>query len=160
MDAATLTSSSARQTEAAAEALADSVRAGDVILISGEVGTGKTTFVRGACRGLGVGETVTSPSFTIGQRYEGRLPVSHVDLFRLDSIEGEDPGLLDDYLDPGSVTFVEWPQAAGALLRGEVVTLRVELVHTGHDLREMEATGAPRLVEPLVVVLGAAKHVQ
>jgi tRNA threonylcarbamoyladenosine biosynthesis protein TsaE len=153
-------SSSARQTESAAEALAEFLRPGDVVLISGDVGTGKTTFVRGACRGLGVTEPVTSPSFTIGRRYEGALPVAHVDLFRLDSIEGEDPALLDDYLDGESVAFVEWPQAAAPLLRDEDVTLRLRLAHAGGDRREMEANGAPRLVECLRVVLGDLRRVE
>src|SRR5215212_1342621 len=130
MDVATLMSSSPGQTEQAAEALAELLRPGDVVLVSGDVGTGKTTFVRGACRGLGVKEPVTSPSFTIGQRYVGRLPVAHVDLFRLESIEGEDPALLDDYLDEESVAFVEWPQAAAGLL-GPDVALRLGLAHAG-----------------------------
>ena len=70
-------------------------------MVSGEVGAGKTTLIRGACRALGVEEPVTSPTFTIGQRYRGgRLPVSHLDLYRLESLEGEDPALLDDYLGP------------------------------------------------------------
>jgi tRNA threonylcarbamoyladenosine biosynthesis protein TsaE len=160
VDVATLMSSSARQTQDAAEALAEFLRPGDVVLISGDVGTGKTTFVRGACRGLGVTEPVTSPSFTIGRRYEGTLPVAHVDLFRLDSIEGEDPALLDDYLDDESVTFVEWPQAAAPLLRPEDVTLRLGLAHAGGERRELEASGAPRLVECLRVELGDVKHVE
>jgi tRNA threonylcarbamoyladenosine biosynthesis protein TsaE len=153
-------SSSAGQTESAAEALAKFLRPGDVVLISGDVGTGKTTFVRGACRGLGVTEPVTSPSFTIGRRYEGTLPVAHVDLFRLDSIEGEDPALLDDYLDGESVAFVEWPQAATPLLRDEDVTLRLALAHAGGERREMEANGAPRLVECLRVILGDLRRVE
>ncbi len=160
MDVATLMSSSARQTESAAEALAEFLRPGDVVLISGDVGTGKTTFVRGACRGLGVTEPVTSPSFTIGRRYEGAVPVAHVDLFRLDSIEGEDPALLDDYLDGESVAFVEWPQAATPLLRDEDITLRLTLAHAGGERREMEANGAPRLVECLRVVLGDLRRVE
>ena len=140
--------------------LADYLRAGDVVLLSGEVGTGKTTFVRGACRGLGVPDRVTSASFTIGQRYQGRLPVAHVDLFRLDSIEGEDPALLDDYLDADSVAFIEWPQAAGPVLGESAVTLRLTLAHAGADLREIEARGAARLVDPLVVALGPARHLE
>jgi tRNA threonylcarbamoyladenosine biosynthesis protein TsaE len=160
VDVATLTSSSAGQTEHAAEALAEFLRPGDVVLISGDVGTGKTTFVRGACRGLGVTEPVTSPSFTIGRRYQGSLPVAHVDLFRLDSIEGEDPALLDDYLDGESVAFVEWPQAAAPLLRPEDVTLSLAFVHAGGDRREIEADGAPRLVECLLIELGDIKHVE
>ena len=104
----------AADTEALGARLAARLRAGDLVVVSGEVGAGKTTLIRGACRELGVAGPVTSPTFTIGQRYVGgRLPVSHLDLYRLESLEGEDPALLDDYRDPGGVAFVEWP-AAGA----------------------------------------------
>ena len=85
------------------------------MLIAGDLGAGKTTFVRGAARALGVDEPVTSPTFTIGQRYEGRVPVSHLDLYRLAESGGldvEEPGLLDDYLTQDSIAFVEWPEVA------------------------------------------------
>ena len=86
---------------------------GDVVVLSGEVGAGKTTLIRGACRALGIEGPVTSPTFTIGQRYEGgRLPVAHLDLYRLQGMESEDPALLDDYLEAGGVAFVEWPAVA------------------------------------------------
>ena len=75
------------------------LRPGDVVLVSGELGAGKTTFVRGALRALGVTEPVTSPTFTIGHRYEGgRVPVAHLDLYRLGGARRRGPGLLDDYL--------------------------------------------------------------
>ena len=124
------------ETEALAAALAGELRPGDVVLISGELGAGKTTFVRGACRALGVEGPVTSPTFTIGQRYAGRVPVSHLDLFRLDSLQEEEPGLLDDYLEPDAVSFVEWP-AAGA---GEIdrIRARVSIEHAGGDRRRIE----------------------
>ena len=76
------------------------LRPGDVVLVGGELGAGKTTLIRGACRELGVDEPVVSPTFTIGRRYRGRVPVSHLDLYRLEGLGGEDPGLLDDYLTP------------------------------------------------------------
>ena len=103
------------------------------MLVSGELGAGKTTLIRGACRALGVEGPVTSPTFTIGQRYEGRVPVSHLDLFRLASLEGEDPGLLDDYLTPDAVAFVEWPAAAEP--RVERISRRVRIEHAGGDSR-------------------------
>ncbi len=113
-----------------------------MVVVSGEVGAGKTTLIRGACRALGIEGPVTSPTFTIGHRYEGgRLPVSHLDLYRLGSLEDEDPALLDDYLAPGAVSFVEWPAAAEPQLSGcRVVAVR--LSHMGGDSRAIELPAA------------------
>src|SRR2546427_2621418 len=99
-------------TEAAGARLAAELRPGDVVLVAGELGTGKTTFVRGACRALGVDGPVTSPTYTIGHRYEGRVPVSHLDLFRFESVSPPEWGDLEPYFDD-AVVFVEWPEAAG-----------------------------------------------
>src|SRR2546430_9775939 len=108
----TVTSSSA-ETEAQGAALAARLQPGDLVLVSGEIGAGKTTFVRGACRALGVTVPITSPTFTIGRRYDdGRIPVSHLDLHRLGGLAGEDPALLEDYVGPDRVAFVEWPEVA------------------------------------------------
>lgn len=128
--------SSAAETEALGARIAERLRPGDVVLLSGDLGTGKTTLVRGACRALGVTGPVTSPTFTIGQRYEGRLPVSHLDLYRLQTLEGEDPALLDDYLSRDGVAFVEWP-AAGAAQLGRPA-LAVRLSHQGEERRRIE----------------------
>jgi tRNA threonylcarbamoyladenosine biosynthesis protein TsaE len=144
-----LVSESAAETERVAEALAPRLRAGDVVLVSGDVGTGKTTFVRGACRALGVDAAVTSPSFTIGQRYRGRLPVSHVDLFRLDSLDHEDPALLEDYLEPETVVFVEWPDAALPELEPGRVALRVRMEHLGGDRRRLELEADDEVLDGL-----------
>jgi tRNA threonylcarbamoyladenosine biosynthesis protein TsaE len=125
------------ETEALAARLAEALEPGDVVLLSGELGTGKTTFVRGACRALGVAGPVTSPTFTIGQRYAGRVPVSHLDLYRLGDLAEEDPALLADYLAPDRVAFVEWPEVAqDAGIDG--VVARVRLAHRGGDARELE----------------------
>jgi tRNA threonylcarbamoyladenosine biosynthesis protein TsaE len=129
---------SAEQTEALGAALAVDLRPGDVVLVAGDLGAGKTTFVRGAARVLGVDEPVTSPTFTIGARYHGRVPVAHLDLFRLGGdLEGEDPGLLEDYLTPDAVVFVEWPDAAAPELEGRRLR-RVRLAHAGGDHRTVE----------------------
>jgi tRNA threonylcarbamoyladenosine biosynthesis protein TsaE len=136
-----LLSGSAAETEAVGARLAEGLRPGDVVVVSGEVGTGKTTLIRGACRALGVEGPVTSPTFTIGHRYRGRLPVSHLDLYRLGDLEAEDPALLDDYLDPGSVAFVEWPAVAEPRLSGRV-TLEARLAHAGGDRRAIEVGAA------------------
>src|SRR5690242_11872934 len=95
--------SSSAETEALAGQFASSLAPGDVVLVEGELGTGKTTFVRGACRALGIEGLVTSPTFTIGQRYPGRVPVSHLDLYRVADLGDEDPDLLADYIGPERV---------------------------------------------------------
>ena len=130
-------SRSAANTEALGARVAARLRPGDVVVARGEVGAGKTTFVRGACRALGIEQPVTSPTFTIGRRYEGgRLPVSHLDLYRLESLESEDPGLLDDYLSPDGVAFIEWPAAAEKHLGRRAVEVRLR--HAGGDCRSIE----------------------
>ena len=128
-------SESAEQTEAAGAQLAPSLKPGDVVLVQGEMGAGKTTFVRGAARALGVSGPVTSPTFTIGNRYDGDVPVAHLDLHRLGTLAGEDPGLLDDYVDAATIAFVEWPEVAESELEGAV---RVRLEHMGGDRRRIE----------------------
>ena len=124
------------ETEALGERLAAGLGPGDVVLVSGELGAGKTTLIRGAARALGVTDQVTSPTFTIGHTYNGRVPVSHVDLYRLSDLGQEDPALLDDYLTPEAVAFIEWPGAAEPRL--ERVTRRVEIRHAGGDRREVD----------------------
>jgi tRNA threonylcarbamoyladenosine biosynthesis protein TsaE len=127
---------SAAETEALGARIAARLGPGDVVVVSGEVGAGKTTLIRGACRALGVTEPVTSPTFTIGQRYQGgRLPISHLDLYRLADLEGEDPALLEDYLRPDSVAFVEWPAAGAERLRP---ALSVRLAHLDELRRVVE----------------------
>jgi tRNA threonylcarbamoyladenosine biosynthesis protein TsaE len=110
-----------------------------VVLVSGELGTGKTTFIRGACRALGVAGEITSPTFTIGQGYPGRVPVSHVDLYRLEAPQREDPALLEDYLDPTGICFVEWPEQAREALRAGPSGAQhlVRLEHAGGDRRRV-----------------------
>ncbi|HWM62493.1 MAG TPA: tRNA (adenosine(37)-N6)-threonylcarbamoyltransferase complex ATPase subunit type 1 TsaE [Solirubrobacterales bacterium] len=141
--AETVETASAAETEALGARIAADLRPGDVVVVSGDVGAGKTTLIRGACRALGVEEPVTSPTFTIGQRYRGRVPVSHLDLYRLGGLGGEEPALLDDYLDAGSVAFVEWPAVAEPELGGRKV-LDVRLSHAGGDRRRVEVGAASR----------------
>ena len=133
---------SAAETEALGARIAARLAPGDLVLLAGEMGTGKTTLVRGACRALGVTDPVTSPTFTIGRRYEGgRLAVAHLDLYRLESLEAEDPALLDDYLEPDGVAFVEWPALAAPALAGHRI-LAVRLDHVGGDRRRIEMPAA------------------
>lgn len=135
----------AEQTAALGAALAAGLAPGDVVLLTGEMGTGKTTFVRGACRALGVEGPVTSPTYVLGRRYAGRdVEVSHLDLHRLASLEGEDPALLYDHVGPGRVAFVEWPEAGGAELRAAAhVVAHVRLEHRGGDRRLVEIRREP-----------------
>src|SRR5437588_5267855 len=124
------------QTEAGGAALAEALSAGDLVLVEGELGAGKTTFVRGAARSLEVAGAVTSPTFTIGQRYPGPVPVAHVDLFRIADLDAEDPELLADYLAPDTITFVEWPSRGEAELAAlGRVNERVRIDHAGGDRR-------------------------
>ena len=126
------------ETEAAGARLADRLRPGDVVLVSGELGSGKTTFVRGAARALGVQGPVTSPTFTIGQVYAAEgVEIAHLDLYRLRTLAGEDPALLDDYVTPERIAFLEWPELAEPELSGRVAA-RVRIEHGGGDRRMLD----------------------
>jgi tRNA threonylcarbamoyladenosine biosynthesis protein TsaE len=125
---------SADETMAIAADLARRLRPGDVVLLRGELGSGKTTFVRGAAAELGHVGRVTSPTFAIGNIYRGEsAEIAHLDLFRLDDIAVGDEAVLGDYLTPERIAFVEWPHAELA----EDLRLRavVELAHAGEDRR-------------------------
>jgi tRNA threonylcarbamoyladenosine biosynthesis protein TsaE len=113
------------ETEALAARLAERLRPGDLVAVSGELGAGKTTFVRGAARALGVTGPVSSPTFTIGHRYEAPVPVAHLDLYRIAGLDPEEWGDLEPYFD-GTIAFVEWPEHGGDWLPAAraVVTLK------------------------------------
>jgi tRNA threonylcarbamoyladenosine biosynthesis protein TsaE len=133
----TVHSSCARQTEALGAEIARQLRPGDVVLVQGELGAGKTTLVRGAARELGVRQPITSPTFTIGNRYAADgLTVSHLDLYRISSLEGEDPDLLADYLGEDRIAFVEWPEDGAREL--SEARLLVRISHRGADERDVE----------------------
>ena len=129
---------SAAETEAAGADIAARLAGGDVVVVSGDLGAGKTTLIRGASRELGVAGPVTSPTYTIGQRYDGRIPVFHLDLYRLGTLEGEDPALLEDYLAPDAVTFIEWPGLALPELPRPPV--QVQITHAGRSEREIRVS--------------------
>jgi tRNA threonylcarbamoyladenosine biosynthesis protein TsaE len=132
MPSVELESGSAEETEATAARLARGLRPGDVVLVSGELGAGKTTFVRGACRALGVTGRVTSPTFTIGHRYAGRVDVSHLDLYRFRGLSAAEWGDLEPYFQD-AVVFVEWPEAGIHALPEP--RARVRLDHVSGDGR-------------------------
>jgi tRNA threonylcarbamoyladenosine biosynthesis protein TsaE len=138
-----VTTASAAETEALGEETGSRLKAGDLVLLAGPLGSGKTTFVRGACRALGVQGPVTSPTFTIGHRYRGDVDVSHLDLYRFESVSPAEWGDLEPYFD-GAVCFVEWPEAAGDAL--PLPRFRVVLRHAGEDRRMIEVENAdPRV---------------
>ena len=117
--------SSPEETEALAAELADRLAAGDVVTVSGELGSGKTTFVRGACVALGVRERVTSPTYTIGHRYHGEHgEVSHLDLFRFEGVSAAEWGDLEPYFD-NAIAFVEWPEAGAGVLPAPRFTVHI-----------------------------------
>ena len=127
-------SSSAEETEAVGARLAADLRLGDVVTVSGELGTGKTTLVRGACRSLGVDGPITSPTFTIGHRYHGRVDVSHLDLYRFSGVSAAEWGDLEPYFD-GAICFVEWPEAGEGVLPAP--RFAVSLEHAGDGQRRI-----------------------
>jgi tRNA threonylcarbamoyladenosine biosynthesis protein TsaE len=130
---------SAAETEHAGAELAANLQPGDLVLVSGELGAGKTTLVRGALRALGVTEAVTSPTFVVGHLYDGATArVAHLDLYRLAGLEDEDPGLLDPYFGPDTISFVEWPERGVDGGGFRPVTHRVRLEHAGGDRRRIE----------------------
>ena len=142
-----IVSSSVEETERLAGRLARELVPGDLVLLSGELGAGKTTFVRGASRALGVTARVTSPTFTIGHRYPGVVDVSHIDLFRFRGFSAAEWGDLEPYFD-NAVVFVEWPDAGADALPPARAT--VELEHVGPEVRRIVvAAGEEALLQGL-----------
>ena len=133
MNSSARTTHSERETAAVGREIAAHLRPGDVVLLAGELGAGKTAFVRGLAEGLGIDPTeVTSPTFTLIQEYAGgRVPLYHVDLYRLKPVEVDDLG-LDDLTMEGGVTAIEWPDR---LPRPFEPALRVRIDHGDHDTR-------------------------
>jgi tRNA threonylcarbamoyladenosine biosynthesis protein TsaE len=125
---------SPEETERLAARLAARLQLGDVVAVSGDLGSGKTTFVRGAARALGVREPVSSPTFTIGHRYEAPVPVAHLDLYRLAGIDPEEWADLEPYFD-GTIAFVEWPEHGGEWL--PATRAGVTLTHVDEKRRQV-----------------------
>jgi tRNA threonylcarbamoyladenosine biosynthesis protein TsaE len=138
-----LRSSSPGETEAIAGRLAAGLVPGDVVTVSGELGAGKTTFVRGACRALGVTAPVTSPTYTVGHRYQGDPDVSHLDLYRFTGVSAAEWADLEPYFDD-AVVFVEWPEAGAAGL--PEVRAAVRLEHDSPTSRVLRIEATPELL--------------
>lgn len=129
-------SSSVEQTEAIAAGFAATLRPGSVLLLAGDLGAGKTAFTRGLARGLGLDVAdVTSPTFTLVHEYRGgRLPLIHVDLYRLDRADLDEIGLDQDLADQGVVA-VEWPERLSRPIKGAIA---IRITDQGDDARDID----------------------
>ena len=136
-----LSSESAEATREIAARLGRQVRPGEVIALSGDLGSGKTCFVQGLAKGLAVAESVTSPTFVLIAEYEGRLPLNHVDLYRTDRLDEIRALGLEELLDGNGVTVIEWGEKAELLLPTR--TVRVRIGGVGDEPRTIEVVGAP-----------------
>jgi tRNA threonylcarbamoyladenosine biosynthesis protein TsaE len=144
------------ETEGLAGRLAAVLEPGDVVTVAGELGAGKTTFVRGACRALGVTEPVTSPTFTIGHRYRGHVDVSHLDLYRFSGVSPAEWGDLEPYFDD-AIVFVEWPEAGFGMLPAARVA--VELGHVDPTTRRIRLdAGDGSLLEGIAGADSGVRH--
>jgi tRNA threonylcarbamoyladenosine biosynthesis protein TsaE len=132
-----VTTPAADRTDLIAAAVGSMLRVGDVVVLSGELGAGKTTFAKGLARGLGVTETVTSPTFTIVQQYEGRVPVAHVDVYRLDRLQELHDLGFEELLE-SSVTLVEWGEAIAPVLPRDRLVVHLTPVDEDPNARTIE----------------------
>ncbi|MFD1347540.1 tRNA (adenosine(37)-N6)-threonylcarbamoyltransferase complex ATPase subunit type 1 TsaE [Oceanobacillus caeni] len=119
-----MVSNSAEETNLIGERLASLLEAGDVLTLEGDLGAGKTTFTKGIAKGLGVKRTVNSPTFTIVKEYEGRLPLYHMDVYRLEDSD-EDIG-FDEYFNGNGVSVVEWAQFIEEYLPTNRLDIRIK----------------------------------
>jgi len=134
----TIESKGPEETAAIGRRMADELQPGDIVLLNGEVGTGKSTLIRAAMRRLGVEGAIPSPTFTIGRSYTGSVPISHLDLHRIGSVAAEDPGLLAEYFGAEKIVFVEWPGDDEADLTAQAKRIRtVSLAHLDGDTRRI-----------------------
>ena len=133
---ATVRTASVEETVALGERLGRAAAPGDLLCLWGDLGAGKTQLVKGIARGLGIGDTVNSPTFILMNEYAGRLPLFHVDLYRLaDAADALAGGVIDDRQIDG-VTVVEWPDRMGDIL--PVGRLDVRIDGSGDEVREIE----------------------
>ncbi len=130
-------------TRALAARLAELVRPGDIIVLAGEMGAGKTAFAQGVGHGLGVKDTITSPTFTLVRDYEGRIPMHHLDVYRLDHLNEVTELGLAELLDDGAVTLIEWGDVVLPVLPTDFAEVRLQYGDTD-DEREVSI----RLVGP------------
>jgi len=138
---AELATVSADETRKLGEAVAALLVPGDVLALSGDLGAGKTTFVQGVAAGLGVTAPVVSPTFTLVREYEGRLPVLHVDVYRLDRVQDVLDLGFDEMLERGGVVLVEWGGAIEGLLPGSSLSITLLVSEDDEDRRAVQVEG-------------------
>jgi tRNA threonylcarbamoyladenosine biosynthesis protein TsaE len=134
-----ITTRDAQETESLGAALGGILRAGDVVVLTGDLGAGKTTFAKGIARALGIQEPVTSPTFTIVQEYDGGLPVAHVDVYRLERVQELHDLGFEELLD-GRVVLIEWGERVAPALPRERVDVTLE-PGPDEDARIIEIVG-------------------
>ena len=151
-----LTTASPDDTRAVGEAMATLLRPGDVVSLTGDLGAGKTTFVQGAARALGVQEPVLSPTFALVRQYRGRVPVYHLDIYRLDRVQDVLDLGFEEFVDRRAIVFIEWGDAIDALLPPEHLQVELALPADGEE-RRLSVTWYGRSwaarIEPLTSVL-------
>jgi tRNA threonylcarbamoyladenosine biosynthesis protein TsaE len=147
-----LSSDSPAATERFGEVLGAALRAGDVLLLSGDLGAGKTTLTRGIARGLGVEAPVKSPTFALHLRYPGRVRLDHLDLYRVTRLRDLDELGLDDTIGRDGVAVVEWGERAGEMW--DAFAVHVDLADTGETTRTLTLTGPAGSVERLAAACG------
>jgi tRNA threonylcarbamoyladenosine biosynthesis protein TsaE len=147
--------SSPKQTAAVAAGIARLLKPGDAVFLSGQLGAGKTFFIRAACRELGVTEPVTSPSFTMAQTYEGRTTVHHLDLYRLAEFGAGDAIDFEPFFTTDAITFVEWPGKAAPYFPEPA--LEIDMEHVDESSRRIQVkTGRKELAQKLEELLAGA----
>jgi tRNA threonylcarbamoyladenosine biosynthesis protein TsaE len=129
------------ETQRFGAALANYLTAGDVICLHGDLGAGKTTFTKGLAKGLGITEVVNSPTFTIISEYAGRLPLYHMDVYRLGENAPEEPMGYEEYFYGNGVTVVEWSEFIQSLLPDELFHITIRILEGGKRLIEVQGEG-------------------
>lgn len=143
-----LVTATAEQTRALGAAIAGALRPGDVLSLTGELGAGKTCFVQGAARGLGVTQRVTSPSFVLRREYRGRVPVLHLDVYRLDTLQQVEDLGYEEVLDRDHVTFIEWGDAMSPLLPPDHLEVELSLAAVARPAEPAPPDSEPMLSDP------------
>ncbi|MFD1484556.1 tRNA (adenosine(37)-N6)-threonylcarbamoyltransferase complex ATPase subunit type 1 TsaE [Lacticaseibacillus baoqingensis] len=135
--------------------VAPKLQAGDVLLLDGDLGAGKTSLTKGLAAGLGIAGPIKSPTFTIVREYtDGRLPLYHMDIYRLENGGAEDLG-LEEYFEGDGVCVVEWPEFLGVCLPADYVLIQIEKDDNDDDLRHLKVSGQGKRAQALAAALQA-----